>query len=35
MAGTGETTFEPYMELDRAMAAQLFYNLEEQACCDR
>ena len=28
MAGTGETTFEPYMELDRAMAAQLFYNLE-------
>ena len=28
MAGTGETTFEPTMELDRAMAAQLFYNLE-------
>ncbi len=28
MAGTGETTFAPYMELDRAMAAQLFYNLE-------
>ena len=28
MAGTSETTFEPYMELDRAMAAQLFYNLE-------
>ena len=28
MAGTDETTFEPYMELDRAMAAQLFYNLE-------
>ena len=28
MAGTGETTFEPSMELDRAMAAQLFYNLE-------
>ena len=28
MAGTGETVFEPYMELDRAMAAQLFYNLE-------
>ena len=28
MAGTGETIFEPYMELDRAMAAQLFYNLE-------
>ena len=30
MAGTGETVFEPYMELDRAMAAQLFYNLEGQ-----
>ena len=30
MAGTGETTFEPTMELDRAMAAQLFYNLEGQ-----
>ena len=30
MAGTGETTFAPYMELDRAMAAQLFYNLEGQ-----
>ena len=30
MAGTDETTFEPYMELDRAMAAQLFYNLEGQ-----
>ena len=28
MAGTDETIFEPYMELDRAMAAQLFYNLE-------
>ena len=28
MAGTSETTFEPTMELDRAMAAQLFYNLE-------
>ena len=28
MAGTDETTFAPYMELDRAMAAQLFYNLE-------
>ena len=28
MAGTSETTFAPYMELDRAMAAQLFYNLE-------
>ena len=28
IAGTDETTFEPYMELDRAMAAQLFYNLE-------
>ena len=28
MAGTGETTFEPGMLLDRAMAAQLFYNLE-------
>ncbi len=28
MAGTDETTFEPSMELDRAMAAQLFYNLE-------
>ena len=28
MAGTSDTTFEPYMELDRAMAAQLFYNLE-------
>ena len=28
MAGTDETTFEPTMELDRAMAAQLFYNLE-------
>ena len=28
MAGTGETTFAPYMELDRAMAAQLFYNRE-------
>ena len=28
MAGTNDTTFEPYMELDRAMAAQLFYNLE-------
>ena len=28
MAGTDETTFDPYMELDRAMAAQLFYNLE-------
>ena len=28
MAGTSETTFEPGMLLDRAMAAQLFYNLE-------
>ena len=28
MAGTDEITFEPTMELDRAMAAQLFYNLE-------
>ena len=28
MAGTDETVFEPTMELDRAMAAQLFYNLE-------
>ena len=28
MAGTDETTFEPTMLLDRAMAAQLFYNLE-------
>ena len=28
MAGTSETIFDPYMELDRAMAAQLFYNLE-------
>ena len=28
MAGTDETTFEPYMELNRAMAAQLFHNLE-------
>ena len=28
MAGTDETVFDPYMELDRAMAAQLFYNLE-------
>ena len=28
MAGTDETTFEPTMELDRAQAAQLFYNLE-------
>ena len=28
MAGTSATTFEPYMELDRAMAAQLFHNLE-------
>ena len=30
MAGTSDTTFEPTMELDRAMAAQLFYNLEGQ-----
>ena len=30
MAGTGETTFEPTMELNRAQAAQLFYNLEGQ-----
>ena len=30
MAGTSETTFEPGMLLDRAMAAQLFYNLEGQ-----
>ena len=28
MAGTSETIFNPTMELDRAMAAQLFYNLE-------
>ncbi|MFR5133734.1 MAG: phosphodiester glycosidase family protein [Acutalibacter sp.] len=28
MAGTSETIFDPYMELDRAMAAQLFHNLE-------
>ena len=28
MAGTDETVFDPYMELDRAQAAQLFYNLE-------
>ena len=28
MAGTSETTFEPTMELNRAQAAQLFYNLE-------
>ena len=28
MAGTGETIFNPTMELDRAQAAQLFYNLE-------
>ena len=28
MAGTDETIFEPGMLLDRAMAAQLFYNLE-------
>ena len=28
MAGTDETTFEPYMELDRAMTAQILYNLE-------
>ena len=28
MAGTSDTTFEPDMQLDRAMAAQLFYNLE-------
>ncbi len=28
MAGTSDTTFEPDMLLDRAMAAQLFYNLE-------
>ena len=28
MAGTDETTFAPYMELDRAQAAQLFYNLD-------
>ena len=28
MAGTDETVFDPYMELDGAMAAQLFYNLE-------
>ena len=30
MAGTDETIFDPYMELDRAQAAQLFYNLEGQ-----
>ena len=28
MAGTSETIFNPTMELDRAQAAQLFYNLE-------
>ena len=28
MAGTSETTFEPNTKLNRAMAAQLFYNLE-------
>ena len=28
MAGTSATTFEPTMELNRAQAAQLFYNLE-------
>ena len=28
MAGTDETIFDPFLELDRAMAAQLFYNLE-------
>ena len=28
MAGTDETIFDPYMELNRAQAAQLFYNLE-------
>ena len=30
MAGTDETIFDPFLELDRAMAAQLFYNLEGQ-----
>ena len=30
MAGTSDTTFEPGMLLDRAMAAQLFYNLESK-----
>lgn len=30
MAGTDETVFEPTMELNRAQAAQLFYNLEGQ-----
>ena len=28
MAGTGDTTFDPEVSLTRAMAAQLFYNLE-------
>ena len=28
MAGTDETIFDPFLELDRAMAAQLLYNLE-------
>ena len=28
MAGTDESIFDPYMELNRAQAAQLFYNLE-------
>ena len=28
MAGTSDTTFEPFLELNRAQAAQLFYNLE-------
>ena len=32
MAGTSETIFDPYMELDRAMAAQLFYNLKVSHC---
>ena len=30
MAGTSETIFNPAMELNRAQAAQLFYNLEGQ-----
>lgn len=30
MAGTGDTTFEPGLKLNRAMAAQILYNLEGQ-----
>ena len=30
MAGTGDTTFEPEVKLNRAMAAQILYNLEGQ-----